>query len=314
MRRCPRPRGLWAVLGGWGWVIWQIWWVLCERRQADVFVSIDLRCAWIVLFLRCLGCVDIPLVHIEKASPLPALPKGVWRRAAIRLWQEVGQFHSISSSLVSRFCEAYRLDPTRCRFLAVAPDPSLGSECRNAEEERLCLLLGDRGRPNLDPVLEAIPLGETVVVVAAFGETRRLRSHRCFGSGMQLRECLPPEEMQKLVRRSRLLLFPPTREEDGGNILLFLEGLSLGKVMILVGDCGLGDYARAGVNCIVVPEEAPERLRDSIQAVCSNPRYFDFMRKQARRSIQEEFSREKFGGGLEASIERAVLDQREKRR
>ncbi|MEK0445238.1 MAG: hypothetical protein RLZZ399_559 [Verrucomicrobiota bacterium] len=314
VRRCPGPRGVWAALGPWGWVIWQTFWVFCEKRCADVFVSIDLRCTWIMLVLKVLGLLDIPLVHIEKASPLPRPPGGFRRWITMRLWQEVGHFHSISSRLVSRFCEAYRLEPKRCRFLPMAPDPSWGSGFRHAEEERLCLLIGDRGRANLDPVLEAMPLGETVVVVAAIGETRRLRSHRCFGSGVQLRESLPAEEMQRLVWRSRLLLFPSTEEEDGGNVLLFLEGLSLGKVMIVVGDCGLGDYAQAGVNCLVVPEGATARLRDSIQAVLNNPRHFDFMRKQAQRSIREEFSQEKFGGALEASIERVVLDQRAKRR
>lgn len=310
LQSCSRRWNERAELGSWGWLIRQIFWVLCQQSRADVFVSIDARSAWIVLCLRALGLVSVPLVHLERALSLPRLSRGWHGWVASRLWREAERFHSISSSGTLLFCEAYRMERTRCHFLAMAADASFFKGCKDVEEERICLLIGNKGTANLDPIFEAMPLGETLVAVVAAGEAVSLRGHRCFGSGMELREDVPPEEMHRLIRRSRVLLFPPVRDADGGNVELFLESLSCGKIAILVGDCGLADYARAGVNCIVIPGGAIACLRESIQEVLSNPQQFAGIRKQALRSAREEFSREKFGDALEASIERAALDKR----
>jgi glycosyltransferase involved in cell wall biosynthesis len=111
---------------------------------------------------------------------------------------------------------------------------------------------------------------------------------------------VPDEEIRKLYRRCRFLVFPG--EEDFG--IVPLEAQACGKPVVAFGRGGLLETVVAGTTGVFFPEQTPEALAEAVASAAVldwNP--------AAIRAHAEQFGEARFLAGLRAEVA-AVLEGR----
>jgi len=141
-------------------------------------------------------------------------------------------------------------------------------------------------------------LGESLVIVTDGFNAAKIRAHRCFGAGIQVREAVPAVELRELYRQAKLVVIPLADTAHGSGHTVLMENMALGKILIVSASRSMRGYLEDGVNAISVPVGDPGALRKALQSVLAHPERFKAMRERAAFDARERFKAEDFARQL----------------
>jgi glycosyltransferase involved in cell wall biosynthesis len=134
-------------------------------------------------------------------------------------------------------------------------------------------------------------LGTPLKIAGTGSEAPKLR--RMAGPNIEFLGWQPDEDLLKLYRSSRLLVFPG--EEDFG--IVPLEAQSCGKPVVAYGRGGLLETVQEGVSGVFFKEQTVEAIKAAVRT-CAAVRW----EARAIRAHAEKFNTQNFIDGLNASI------------
>jgi glycosyltransferase involved in cell wall biosynthesis len=109
-------------------------------------------------------------------------------------------------------------------------------------------------------------------------------------AGITLHGWIAHEQIQRIMCRSRLLLFPSIREFGGGVVL---EAMALGIVPVVVDYAGPGEIVdeAVGYKIPIGPRKAiVESLRATVSSICDSPGQLDRKSRAARARVSKYFT------------------------
>jgi glycosyltransferase involved in cell wall biosynthesis len=164
------------------------------------------------------------------------------------------------------------------------------SVTRDVAEEDFVLAVGTNEGKDYGTLLEALPLGKKLVVVTDAYNARLITHHRCFGTGIEVRQNVPIHQLRSLYQSAKLIVLPLHDTVYGSGHTVFLENLALGKVMLVSQSRGMEGYARGGENCVTVPVGGTVELRNAIQSVMKDSQTYSRLGEAAAADADERFS------------------------
>jgi glycosyltransferase involved in cell wall biosynthesis len=149
--------------------------------------------------------------------------------------------------------------------------------------------VGTNDGKDFETLLEALPLGESLVIVTDGFNAAKIRAHRCFGTGIQVREAVPAVELRELYRQAKLVVIPLADTAHGSGHTVLMENMALGKILIVSASRSMRGYLEDGVNAISVPVGNAGALRMALQSVLTHPERFQAIRERAALDARERF-------------------------
>ena len=143
--------------------------------------------------------------------------------------------------------------------------------------------------------LSSIPF----VVVAGSAWTNQNTVREDAPPNVAIRQNLPYVELRDLYARSALVVLPLEASvlyAAGANGLL--EGMAMGKTVIVTETPGLSGYAEPDTNACVVPAGAPAALAQAIYGLWKSPEYAARLSVQARPAVATKHSLEAYVAAL----------------
>ena len=297
--QCPDPKGWWGRLGGFGWRFWQCLWALRESGTAAGLVAVHEAGAVFLLAARRMGVLRSPCLVVNMALLHPRNLCGI--RSLVWRWLLGGTdaIASLVNAQNERVAGHFGVSPERLVFLPMGVDADFGGVVDPDSEERFCLAVGTNDGKDFETLLEALPLGERLVIVTDDFNAEKVRRHPCFGAGIELRKAVEAIELRELYRRAAVIVIPLADTSHGSGHTVFLETIALGKLVIVSASRNMEGYAEAGVNALTVPVGDALALRDALVNALNSPRRFLQMRKNAAVEARRRFSMEGFGRRLD---------------
>ncbi len=294
---CATPDGLWEKLGDQGWRVWQTLWVL-GRKNAGAVVAVHEVSALLLLVLKRFGFRLPPLILINLAL--------LHRKncSGIRLWiwrVLLGGADAIISLVEAQrhaVVRTFGVSSERCHFLPMPVECGFFKALNPSVESEFFLAVGTNDGKDFETLLEALPLGEKLVIVTDRFNAAKIRAHRCFGAGIEVYESVSALELRELYRQARLVVIPLADTGHGSGHTVFVENLALGKILVVSGSKSMRGYLKSGVNAISVPVGDSAALRAALQGVVAHPEQFAEMRERAAQDARARFDVMEFARGL----------------
>lgn len=312
---CPPSPAFFCRFGAWGWRFWQTLWVLWIGREIDAVVAVHEISALLVLGFKALGLCRVPVLVIQMGLLHPSQSGGWRRRVWRRLLRAAEVVLSLASVQMERLAEVFRLPQSRQSFVPMPVDAvffrdsaasgSLGPEGltgmlgKSGRERRFCLAVGTNDGKDFGTLVDALPLGERLVVVTDRFNALKIRSHPLFGSGIEVLEAVPMVELRKLYGSARVVVIPLCETPHGSGHTVFVECQALGKLTIVSSVSNMRDYVRDGENAIRVEAGDVAGLRRMLEAALNHPERFEKVRERAVREVAIRFGALNFAGELE---------------
>lgn len=118
--------------------------------------------------------------------------------------------------------------------------------------------------------------------------------------------------LKKLYEGARFVIVPSRRENylDGSDCsgqTVILDAMSAGKPVIATYRSWMDDYLSHGNDCIIIPPETPDALRDAIERMMNDEVGAMRMGTEARRRIETELNSENMAAQLYTICKAAIL-------
>jgi glycosyltransferase involved in cell wall biosynthesis len=307
---CPRVPSIYlGRRGGLIWRIWQTFWALRRGRQADALVAVEESGILLLLLAKALGILSGPVVLLNRMLLHPRQCGGMRGRLWKWLLGYTDQVVSIASCQARQVGEVYGIEANRLNYLFMPVDSSFFPSFQNTRCERFFLAVGFHSARDFGTLLEALPLGEKLVIITDRDGAWRVRTHRCYGSGIEVYQTVSRVALSLLYQRAGAVVIPLAETPYPCGLRAFVESQARGKVVIVSGSSSMREYVRDGWNGIVVPVGDVGALREALQATLNEPGRFRHIPWSARGDARRRFSSQRFGLGLEAIIERAIAGE-----
>jgi len=294
---CATPDGLFGRLGTQGWRVWQTYWML-RQKNVSAIVSVHEISAVFLLAIRLLGfkgppilIINFGLLHRKSQS---GFRRWIWRK----LLPSADAIVSLVKAQSETVSNVFRVPLARCHFVPMPLDAAFFEKVDPLDEKDFVLAVGTNDGKDFETLLEALPLGESLVIVTDGFNAAKIRAHRCFGAGIQVREAVPAVELRELYRQAKLVVIPLADTAHGSGHTVLMENMALGKILIVSASRSMRGYLEDGVNAISVPVGDPRALRKALQSVLAHPERFKAMRERAALDARERFKAEDFARQL----------------
>ena len=296
---CATPDGLVAKLGNQGWRLWQTAWIL-SRREAEAVVAVHEVSACFLLLLKRFGVKCPPVILINLGLLHPKNRSGVrhlfWRALLPCADAVISLVESQSAAIAATFGVSIE----KCHFLPMPVETAFFKKVKPEEEKGFCLAVGTNDGKDFETLVEALPLGQELVIVTDGFNAAKIRAHRCFGAGIRVLEAVPAVELRELYRQARVVVIPLLDTPHGSGHTVLLENMAMGKILIVSDTRSMRGYVRHGENAIVVPVGDPVALRSALRDVIAHAERFASMRERAAEEARSYFEVGCFARGVVA--------------
>ena len=123
---------------------------------------------------------------------------------------------------------------------------------------------------------------------------------------VEVKQAVPIARLKALYQGAKLVINPLKEIDQLSGHTVFLENLSLGKVVIVSNVRGMFDYIRDGESSIAVKPHDVEALAAKIREVLARPEDFAPIGRRASEWVAANFSPDCFGGNLVRIVEQVV--------
>lgn len=311
---CRGAGRVFSRLGASGWRIWQTAWLFARAGKADVIVGVHEISLVFLLLLRVIGIrrgkvilMNLGLLHPKHQSGLRKL---VWRVL-------LNRSDSVISLVEAQNHELKRLfgvPAERLHFIPMLVDSRFYEPVDAWEEERFCLAVGTNDGKDFETLLSALPLGERLVIVTDSYNAEKIKKHRCYGAAVEVYENVPALDLRSLYRRAAVLVIPLSDTSHGSGHSVLLEGMALGKLVIVSATRSMVGYVRDGQNALLVSPGDVKGLRETLVRVLERPEEYASLRKGAALDARNRFDSDEFAKclqkivrGLRASEEKPAV-------
>lgn len=285
---CATPDGLFGRLGTQGWRVWQTYWMV-RQKNVSAIVSVHEISAVLLLAIRMLGFQGPPILIINfgllHRNSQSGLRRWIWRK----LLPSADAIVSLVKSHSETVSNVFNIPLARCHFAPMPLDAAFFEKVDPSEEKGFLLAVGTNDGKDFETLLEALPLGESLVIVTDGFNAAKIRAHRCFGTGIQVREAVPAVELRELYRQAKLVVIPLADTAHGSGHTVLMENMALGKILIVSASRSMRGYLEDGVNAISVPVGDAGALRMALQSVLAHPERFQAIRERAALDARERF-------------------------
>jgi glycosyltransferase involved in cell wall biosynthesis len=304
---CPEAPEILNLFGDVGWWLWQAVWVWRSRRDFCACVAVHEISALGSLILARLGLLSTPIIVINfgltHARQVSGVKRLLWRWAL----QAASCIVSLTQAQIKGVERFFRVPAVKQRLLLMPVDIDF-IEKQTAKLERrgtglaaqiidggpFGLAVGTNDGKDFETLLEAWPLGERLVIVTDSYNARRIRSHRCFGQGVEVHEAVPMPELCSLYRAAKLVMIPLRDSSHGSGHTVLVENMALGNLVVVSASQNMTEYVIDRVNALSVPVGDVQRLRRTIEEVVCEPERFDGIRFEAANHARRNFSMARF--------------------
>jgi len=280
------------------WRLWQTFWILKNASENDCIVAVNEVSALFFLLARRLRVASPKIIILNLALLHPknyiGLRNAVWRVLLKGVDRIVSLVESQSPSIETHFGVA----PDRLAFLPMLVDCGYFQKAHLCQEERFILAVGTNDGKDFETLLEALPLGERLVVITDSFNADKIRAHRSFGKGVEIYQNVPALELMSWYRRARVVVIPLADTPHGSGHTVFLENMALGKIIVVSESRSMRGYVKSGINCIGVPVADAKVLRGVLERILDSPKEYDMLRVNAARDARECFEAMRFGSGI----------------
>ena len=312
---CPPAPEAFHSLGNIGWRIWQAFWVWRHRRDLSACVAVHEISALGSLVLARLGLLNTPIILINfgltHARQVKGFKRLIWKWA-LGAASCVVSLARVQMQSVQRLFEV----PAARQRLFMMPVDIDFIDKQNVKTERSAaglatqiinagafgLAVGTNDGKDFATLLEAWPLGERLVIITDSFNARLIRSHRCFGQGIEVHESVPIPELCALYRAAKLVVIPLKDSSHGSGHTVLVENMALGNLLIVSASQNMADYVNDRVNAFSVPVGDVQGLRRTIEEVFCEPERFEAIRAEAALHARSHFSSTRFGELLSVLI------------
>lgn len=298
----PEPVGWWKRLGALGWRAWQTVWLLGEEERAAAIVAVHEISALFLLLVRALGWEGAPVVVLDLALLHPKNCTGyrcwIWRW----LLQKADRVVSLVSANCAELTRIFGVEPGRTAFLPMSIDCKFSGRAVAGLEKNFVLAVGTNDGKDFETLLEALPLGTRLVVVTDPYNAEKVKSHPCFGSGVDVLEAVPASELRELYREAAVVVVPLADTPHGSGHTVLLETMAMGKVVVVSRVRCMRDYIGEDGAVLSVPAGNAAALRAVLEEVLSHPERFCELRERAAALVRSTFDIARFSQGLDRII------------
>lgn len=116
---------------------------------------------------------------------------------------------------------------------------------------------------------------------------------------------LPREELQSLYQSHDILIFPSVYDEPFG--ITILEAMSSGLAVVGTGTGGSGEIMQDGENALLFPKEDAPACASQLMRLMTDNALYEQIRKQGRRSVEQNFDFSRTIDQLEAVLHAVAL-------
>lgn len=300
----PLPKMLQGS-GALAWRVWQTIWILNKASKYDTIVAVHEVSALFFLLARRLGFETPSLLILNLALLHPKNQTGfrnlIWRG----LLRKADSIVSLVESQLSANQEFFGIQPDRQAFLPMPVDFGFFQQSEAMNEERFVLAVGTNDGKDFETLLEALPLGERLVVITDSFNASKIRAHELFGQGVQIYQNVPAQQLLQWCRRAQVVVVPLANSPHGSGHTVLLENMALGKILVVSESRNMRGYVKTGVNCIGVPVADVTSLRNVLRRILDSPKEYSFLRTEAMRDARECFDAMRFGRGIKALVQGA---------
>jgi glycosyltransferase involved in cell wall biosynthesis len=124
------------------------------------------------------------------------------------------------------------------------------------------------------------------------------------------RQWVPYRELRSRYRAARLVVVPMRTVIHPGGINALLEGMAMGKAVIVSDSPGVRDYIEHGRTAWVVPPEDPAALRDAIVYLMNHPEIAAELGRNARQFCELHCAFSVYGDRFKRLL-RDLIDQKQ---
>jgi glycosyltransferase involved in cell wall biosynthesis len=316
---CPQAPEALNLFGDLGWRVWQAFWVWRSRKDLSACVAVHEISALGSLILARLGLLRTPLIVINfgltHARQVSGLKRLLWTWAlgsascVVSLTQaqirRVERFFGVPAAKQRLFLMPVDIDFID-RQTAKFERRGTGLAAQIIDGGPFGLAVGTNDGKDFETLLEAWPLGERLVIVTDSYNARLIRSHRCFGQGVEVHESVPMPELCALYRAAKLVIIPLRDSSHGSGHTVLVENMALGNLLVVSASQNMTDYVNDRVNALSVPVGDVQALRRTIEEVVCEPERFDAIRFEAANHARCNFSIARFSellSGLISEVE-----------
>ena len=307
VKYCPDPAPRWARFGGLGWRLWQSAWAVRRSVGACGVVAVHEVSAMFLLLARRVGVLRCPVLVLNMAMLHSRNLSG----CRLLLWRWLLGGADAVASLVrsqnSGVARHFGVSWERLVHLPMGVDAAFGGRADAGAEERFCLAVGTNDGKDFETLVEAMPLGEKLVVVTDSFNAAKVERHRSFGSGIEVRMGVPAVELRELYLRAAVVIIPLADTRHGSGHTVLLETMALGKIVIVSESVHMRDYINNGVNALCVPVGDSVAMRRALLEALNYPERFAGMRERAASDARRHFGMGRFAAQLEEWLGLAVL-------
>ncbi len=300
---CPNPKGIFTKLGTMGWRLWQTLWLIRNERGAVGIIAVHEISALFLLgyrFLRAgrspLVVLNVGLLHAKNRAGLKHL---VWRWAI----RKANAVVSLVESQVASLNEVFGFPTARSRYIPMLVDGDFYQPVVPSEESRFCLAVGTNDGKDFETLLEALSLGERLVIVTDSYNARKVRAHRCFGANIEVYERVSATDLRDLYRKAAVVAIPLKDTFHGSGHTVLLENMALGKIIIVSATRSMRGYVEDGKNALLVPVGDAVTLRRILKTALDKPEDFVEMRRVAAADARKKFGSVHFARGLKQILD-----------
>lgn len=295
----PLPQRL-KRAGSIAWRVWQTVWILNKASKKDTIVAVHEISALFFLLARRLGfetpsifILNLALLHPKNQTGFRGI---IWRV----LLGKANRIVSLVESQLSAITVFFGIPFERQTFLPMLVDYAFFQNTEIIPEERFILAVGTNDGKDFETLLEALPLGERLVVITDSFNAAKIRAHELFGLGVEILQNVPAQQLVRWYRRAQVVVVPLADSPHGSGHTVLLENMALGKILVVSESRNMRGYVKTGVNCIGVPVADVAALRNALSRILDSPKDYNFLRTNAMRDARESFEAMRFGREIKA--------------
>jgi hypothetical protein len=162
-------------------------------------------------------------------------------------------------------------------------------------------------------LLEALPLGERLVVLADEANARRVRAHWAFGVGVEVVEEGDASARRRWCACAQMVIFALKGEISLSVVVELVGCLAMGKLVIVTEHPEAEAYVVHRSNAWVVRAGDAGGLRAAMERFFREGHALAPMREAARRKVREEMGAGGFGRRLGEVLEEIRAERARKR-
>jgi glycosyltransferase involved in cell wall biosynthesis len=194
------------------------------------------------------------------------------------------------------------IPPSRLEFLPYCADEAFWRP-QTASEDPLIVSAGLEHRDYRTLALACGDLSERVFVAA--GSLHSPRAHCTLPSELPGNFCtgfLEHRALRDLYARAKVVVVPLLPSDFQGGVTTLLEGMAMGKAVVVSATDGLGDIVRDGETGVLVPPGDAGELRAAVTRLLADPGERGRLGANARAAVETEFALDLYTARLAAHL------------